>query len=643
MLVGAPFDLSVPARFGGTNLLQLVTMATVVTPEMLMEVAPHLIQEEIPVAALYYDAVNDRLTGTRKLTLRGQVISEERGVPMGDQPNASEVFANWMVSLMTDFFPFRGEGALVDLLNANRSIVHEAYKLNLRAGKQVFAGMTFEELVLVVQQVLSGATCAADIPDIDEALSLPPLDASLVAKVMRENPDVIEFEGEKYGVSYTSDSPPKIPMSLEQAEFFLEELRLPGGRAVEVSVIARGGEVCSSDPEVVQQALKQAHAEYLWRDFYPKPTVRVPQRLTAETVLPGVVECTYGEYDGAPLVKYGVVEAIVDLDAPFLAVSWVDTREKAERIQAHAQEHVPAVRKAQEKQQAEEHARGEVYRAREELQSWNLGGFAQIKDTDLGREVITLLAEEVPSSLEQMKEHASACRIARDRARREIARIERDQRERAAKRIEIEDAVIRMGSPLLYIYVDGERRYLTCGWGSSNTMEGESTPLSVKVAGSSDWWEIPSSGVVKTLATSFSLPATGLSDGVWGYARDEDGGYFFPVNYYRGGEEVLPALETIQALDEPISENLFDLVRGRNYRCTACGGINTITKAESKTERVERSCDHCDTSGVIVNEEEPTVSPASEVPAASPAQPPRRSGGSTSLGDLIDETRAAGG
>jgi HrpA-like RNA helicase len=74
-LVGLPFDIEVPMRRGGTKILNLITMATVVNTELLKEVAPHLIRTDKMINP-YYDSSTQECISWTKVYFNGQLIDE---------------------------------------------------------------------------------------------------------------------------------------------------------------------------------------------------------------------------------------------------------------------------------------------------------------------------------------------------------------------------------------------------------------------------------------------------------------------------------------------------------------------------------------------------------------------------------------
>ncbi len=96
-LVGIPFDLEIKARRGRMT-LHLITMATKVDPEWLVEVAPQLVKVEKGLSP-YFDSEQDSCFSTTKVHFNGQVVKQEKEAsPEHDQ--ATVIFADWLAGQM---------------------------------------------------------------------------------------------------------------------------------------------------------------------------------------------------------------------------------------------------------------------------------------------------------------------------------------------------------------------------------------------------------------------------------------------------------------------------------------------------------------------------------------------------------------
>lgn len=98
-VVAMPFDRERPARDErAASVSRELQLVTVVTPETLIEIAPHLVRRHKHVAPVY-DPVRDTVLATNRVTFRGRVVSEEQ-VPAPAR-TARQVFASWVASSMS--------------------------------------------------------------------------------------------------------------------------------------------------------------------------------------------------------------------------------------------------------------------------------------------------------------------------------------------------------------------------------------------------------------------------------------------------------------------------------------------------------------------------------------------------------------
>ncbi|MEK7575399.1 MAG: helicase-related protein [Patescibacteria group bacterium] len=77
-IVGMPRDFEIKARFGGTKIMRVVTFGTSVTPELVVEIAPHLLTQKTGVSPRFDATFGDVVTSTQ--TLIGKVVVKERAV-----------------------------------------------------------------------------------------------------------------------------------------------------------------------------------------------------------------------------------------------------------------------------------------------------------------------------------------------------------------------------------------------------------------------------------------------------------------------------------------------------------------------------------------------------------------------------------
>ena len=133
---------------------------------------------------------------------------------------------------------------LTKILRTNCERQTLARSLNARVNQTVFKVFTKEELIKFFEARLTGARTTAQTTPLQDFL-LPALDATLVKKILVENPDQIIIDGYRYKVEYPSpisnNVMPRIMLSLDhlQEEYvlklFITPIKLSGGRSVEIA------------------------------------------------------------------------------------------------------------------------------------------------------------------------------------------------------------------------------------------------------------------------------------------------------------------------------------------------------------------------------------------------------------------------
>lgn len=243
--VGIPFDVQYKdKRFGFLKTLSLLTMATSVTPDILAEVAPHLIEIEVSPQATY-NLTLDVCENLVKIFFNGKLLVE-KVLTDTDQERCSLAFASWIAKQIHQFM---SESVFEDspeyikkilgLVYKNREIIKKARQLNLLAGAELFPVMEIKELVTWLQDHLKGATCVNEIEDF-EALILPALDKELRSLVVEENPEEIELQGYRLLIEYVKNNHSGelycftvVPVELIRAAK-VDNIVLPSGREVEL-------------------------------------------------------------------------------------------------------------------------------------------------------------------------------------------------------------------------------------------------------------------------------------------------------------------------------------------------------------------------------------------------------------------------
>lgn len=234
------------------------------------------------------------------------------------------------------------------IIEANCALFKRARTLNTRAGREVFPIPSREQLAETLLQVLGGVARIADISNMD-AIRLPPLDESTVAKIIDLCPDAIVVCGREVKVEYRSVYPPRVQIDFrdEYARGWLDlpdaGIHLPDGREVTLYSAVEGHsyyiEAMSSQFKVkTRECLNQK----LW-DAWSKPNLPAPDVSNPEAKLPDIVTAEYGRcgVPGEPLLAYGIVTCDCYCN---LANEWFRNRAEAEKSHASALSNFAEVR-----------------------------------------------------------------------------------------------------------------------------------------------------------------------------------------------------------------------------------------------------------------------------------------------------------
>ena len=223
-LVGLPFDLEIKGR-RGTFMLNLITMATRVNPEMLVEVAPQLSKVVEGVNPIY-DEAKDVCISTRQTFFNDMLVKEDL-VETPNHPEVSKVLAIWLGTKM-----YYGGKTEYSYVNHNSLIANRASELNKRAGEKIFSTPhSLIEWQEFCAAKLNGASKLSKIKI--DTLLLPVLDAEQEQKVLADNPNSIILNGEEISLEYNENK-----VSIQVTEAIVKNcqgaLLLPGGRQVKL-------------------------------------------------------------------------------------------------------------------------------------------------------------------------------------------------------------------------------------------------------------------------------------------------------------------------------------------------------------------------------------------------------------------------
>jgi len=158
------------------------------------------------------------------------------------------------------------DNPLKEAIETNLQIQRQTRNLNIRAGERIFPIMSRSEWKTWLIGKIQGARSVAEIKDLD-SLFLPPLDPVMVEKIMAENPDIVEIEGETLEVRYEQDWNNQFICSVKISEEFVrrtsvDNIYLPGGRSVRIDC---GSYSADSIPELVEK-LEKRRIEKAWEE-----------------------------------------------------------------------------------------------------------------------------------------------------------------------------------------------------------------------------------------------------------------------------------------------------------------------------------------------------------------------------------------
>jgi len=233
---------------------------------------------------------------------------------------------------------------LQKLIETNRANQARARELNVRSGTGIFPVLDREALQVWLMLRLNGARSVAEIGDLSSLL-LPPLDPELEAAVLRDNPDTVSLLGEESQVEYRRDRAPRVILTLDPAANrrwlrLPTELKLPGGRAVEMGVKTLYGydplSVSTDGAEVVEKVRSHLNRDQ-WGQWL-RPQLALPSETDPAAEVPPIITAEYGRclMDDTPLLAYGVVACknYYSYSGGALEPRWLQSRAEAEELRA---------------------------------------------------------------------------------------------------------------------------------------------------------------------------------------------------------------------------------------------------------------------------------------------------------------------
>lgn len=290
-----------------------------VKPEWIREVAPQMIKE-IP-RSTRYDPQTDQVIQTIELALKGSYSSfgsEERQVT-GEQ--AVEEFSSALSSGVLDM-PF---------VTHNKGVMDELNKLYIRSGGTVMEQQyTATQLRQTYQDRLGGIASRAML---EKALKEGSVTLELNiddfvpveqrAQILRDNPDHVIVAGKEYNVTYEYSGgfgkrfTTRIEVTAEDLFRVVEVPQLPGGKPLEIKVVAKEGGPYSIASGTDLEQLKSKARETVVRQQYDawkrNPDSPQPEQVEINLlgdVLPEAPEPKQFGVDpitGEPLMAYAAV------------------------------------------------------------------------------------------------------------------------------------------------------------------------------------------------------------------------------------------------------------------------------------------------------------------------------------------------
>ena len=337
-VVGSPFDLEVPMKNGDTRVLNLLTMATRVTPALFCSVAPHLTTVETGLWP-EYDPELGSVVSRRRFHFQGALVLEQY-VPDDQHPLAPIVFARWLAE--------RGHvtrevgSSLRQILERNRKRIAEAEALNVRAGKTVFPVASLDELSEFYGGYLQGARSLNQIPD-EHSLVLP-FDDHEAARIVHGNPERAEVGGRLFPLTYRTGEPPMLRVKLEDFLSVFGPLQdgkvvLPNERDVRIDVFRGSRRIASSvETAEVKRQVAEDIRQRMWK-LWRRPAVALPD-LDLENpgcdpvALPEIATAEYAEGHSAYCALFS--KRHDGKRRPVFSMVWYATRREAEQSQSAA-------------------------------------------------------------------------------------------------------------------------------------------------------------------------------------------------------------------------------------------------------------------------------------------------------------------
>lgn len=551
--------------------LNLIEMASKVDPMWLAEVAPHLVSKTTGLNPRY-DAEKDIVVSTTQVFFNGHMVQEEV-VADPEHLEAATVFARWLAGQRGLQLTEDASVTTRDLdavLRSNAEKQEQARQMNIRHGEETFTVYSSGEMFERFVTALSGARRIEEVV-YPEALALPDFDKNEIARVLSENPDMINILGRESAVEYRAGYTPRVRVNFGVDEWDwlqITNVQLPGGREVVIWATFEGwGYVVESMSSQFASKAKERFTQHLWdtwtKPFLPSPTESIAPMVEVQFSQPTVADELY--------LAYGVVK--YDSWSQTWKSYWTRDRAEAEKLHAQAVQKFEEIRvEAQQKRELET-AKAEAEAVRKKL--WGFSdheGWCGL-DPGLRSEVEGRRYSYLPSSAEELRQYKADIEVIVTKVEAELVEVQRLW----ARRKEVEEQLNELrnlhGWPSTHIVVrDNGEVAVNCGKVSKlgymevipQAGDRQNGPEALDQGGGESIWQpIPvsrrimvrdysSSGNLKE-EVEFVVPDN-LSVGVW--AGTTDGESFYPVIHWDQGKVVLPeVVEVVSAGKEKMDSS----------------------------------------------------------------------------------------
>lgn len=398
---------------GGRGPRRYITSATEITVSApwLRDAAPSLVEKK--EVAIRFDLKQDAVVVTTRTSLLGKVMGNDEEQILPSHPQAARVFAR--------FFADSNDGS-VKVLAENREQNRRAVELNDRAGEEVFQVYNLGEFYLGAMKGARNVEELGRVIDSVEDLRLPAFDPDFLAMVMADCPDEINYAGASRHVEYRAPyyGRPQLPCvqlgTMKVAEVWAlpdGELRLPGGRLVEVAVCLDDTYRATSGEELKRKLRERLNERLLYS--WEKPIIPVPDPYDDEEI--PFVTAVYGQcvQTGVDLIVYGTLQ-----HRPYYGdylPSWQRDKNEAERVFFEASEALENLREQIRVQKAIDAAVAEAEATKLPLEELTRDPNWRHLDYDFRRQVEfrTSYASRPPGSVSGAGEWAAEnCRLAKE-------------------------------------------------------------------------------------------------------------------------------------------------------------------------------------------------------------------------------------